>query len=69
MQAAGFSNKPDFFWTLHACFVSRPEQRILSCTLNSFAARAAMLTGPAVILLGLAPRHAVGLPRSINTQA
>ena len=27
VQAAGFSNKPDFFWTLHACFVSRPEQR------------------------------------------
>jgi uncharacterized protein len=27
VQAAGFSNKPDFYWTLHACFVSRPEQR------------------------------------------
>ena len=25
--AAGFTNKPDFFWTLHACFVSRPEDR------------------------------------------
>ena len=27
VEAAGFTNKPDFFWTLHACFVSRPEQR------------------------------------------
>jgi uncharacterized protein len=27
VEAAGFSNKPDFYWTLHACFVSRPEQR------------------------------------------
>ncbi len=24
---AGFTNKADFFWTLHACFVSRPEDR------------------------------------------
>ena len=22
-----FTSKNDFFWTLHACFVSRPEQR------------------------------------------
>lgn len=27
VEAAGFSSKQDFFWTLHACFVSRPEQR------------------------------------------
>jgi uncharacterized protein len=27
VQAAGFSSRTDFYWTLHACFVSRPEQR------------------------------------------
>jgi len=27
VEAAGFTNKRDFFWALHACFVSRPEQR------------------------------------------
>ena len=27
VEAAGFSDRVDFFWTLHACFVSRPEQR------------------------------------------
>ncbi|MGO4915656.1 vWA domain-containing protein [Pseudogemmobacter sp. W21_MBD1_M6] len=27
VQAAGFSSKQDFYWTLHACFVSRPEHR------------------------------------------
>lgn len=27
VQAAGFSSRTDFFWTLHACFVARPEQR------------------------------------------
>ncbi len=27
VEAAGFTEKVDFFWTLHACFVSRPEQR------------------------------------------
>ncbi|MGY6411400.1 MAG: vWA domain-containing protein [Alkalilacustris sp.] len=27
VQAAGFSERRDFFWTLHACFVSRPEHR------------------------------------------
>jgi uncharacterized protein with von Willebrand factor type A (vWA) domain len=27
VEAAGFSERTDFFWTLHACFVSRPEQR------------------------------------------
>ena len=27
VQAAGFTDKRDFYWVLHACFVSRPEQR------------------------------------------
>ncbi len=27
VKAAGFTNKTDFYWTLHACFVSRPEDR------------------------------------------
>jgi hypothetical protein len=27
VQAAGFTKRDDFFWTLHACFVSRPEHR------------------------------------------
>ncbi len=27
VAAAGFTNKRDFYWTLHACFVTRPEQR------------------------------------------
>ncbi|MFQ5622060.1 MAG: VWA domain-containing protein [Paracoccaceae bacterium] len=27
VAAAGFTSKRDFFWTLHACFVSRPEHR------------------------------------------
>jgi len=27
VKAAGFSRKPDFYWTLHACFVNRPEHR------------------------------------------
>jgi len=27
VAVAGFSDKRDFYWTLHACFVSRPEQR------------------------------------------
>jgi len=27
VQAIGFANKADFFWTLHACFVDRPEHR------------------------------------------
>jgi uncharacterized protein with von Willebrand factor type A (vWA) domain len=26
VQAAGFTSRTDFYWTLHACFVSRPEQ-------------------------------------------
>ena len=27
VRAAGFTKKQDFYWTLHACFVSRPEHR------------------------------------------
>jgi uncharacterized protein with von Willebrand factor type A (vWA) domain len=27
VEATGFSEKRDFFWTLHACFVNRPEHR------------------------------------------
>ncbi|MDJ0827896.1 MAG: VWA domain-containing protein [Rhodobacter sp.] len=27
VEAAGFSEKRDFYWVLHACFVSRPEHR------------------------------------------
>ncbi len=27
VQSAGFTQRDDFFWTLHACFVSRPEHR------------------------------------------
>ena len=27
VEAAGFSERRDFYWTLHACFVSRPEHR------------------------------------------
>jgi uncharacterized protein with von Willebrand factor type A (vWA) domain len=29
VEAAGFTDKRDFYWTLHACFVSRPEQRLV----------------------------------------
>ncbi len=28
VEAAGFSARTDFYWTLHACFVNRPEQRV-----------------------------------------
>ncbi|MEL7176296.1 MAG: VWA domain-containing protein [Pseudomonadota bacterium] len=27
VQAAGFTERADFYWTLHACFVTRPEHR------------------------------------------
>ncbi|WP_238367326.1 vWA domain-containing protein [Mesobacterium pallidum] len=27
VEAAGFTSKTDFYWTLHACFVNRPEHR------------------------------------------
>ena len=29
VQTAGFTRRDDFYWTLHACFVSRPEHRLL----------------------------------------
>lgn len=29
VEAAGFTDKRDFYWTLHACFVSRPEHRLV----------------------------------------
>lgn len=29
VEAAGFTDKRDFFWTLHACFVNRPEHRLV----------------------------------------
>ncbi|CUH77030.1 vWA domain-containing protein [Tropicibacter naphthalenivorans] len=29
VQAAGFTDRMDFYWTLHACFVNRPEHRVV----------------------------------------
>ncbi|WP_037307129.1 vWA domain-containing protein [Ruegeria halocynthiae] len=29
VQAAGFTERRDFYWTLHACFVNRPEHRMV----------------------------------------
>ena len=29
VEAAGFTEKRDFYWTLHACFVNRPEHRMV----------------------------------------
>ena len=29
VAAAGFSQKPDFYWTLHACFVTKPQDRLI----------------------------------------
>lgn len=29
VAAAGFTSRTDFYWTLHACFVSKPEQRVV----------------------------------------
>lgn len=29
VEAAGFTKRDDFFWTLSACFVSRPEHRVV----------------------------------------
>ncbi|MFN4153601.1 MAG: vWA domain-containing protein [Paracoccaceae bacterium] len=29
VEVAGFSERVDFYWTLHACFVSRPEERVV----------------------------------------
>jgi len=50
--------------------VARPDQRVIACDLNSFAASAAALAGPAVILLCLAPRAALSqLPLMHEAQA
>ncbi|MEP2642103.1 VWA domain-containing protein [Roseobacter sp.] len=29
VEAVGFTDKGDFYWTLHACFVNRPEHRLV----------------------------------------
>ncbi|SFS13440.1 vWA domain-containing protein [Yoonia litorea] len=29
IAAVGFTSKRDFYWTLHACFVSKPEERLI----------------------------------------
>ncbi|NEX45353.1 vWA domain-containing protein [Pseudotabrizicola algicola] len=29
VEVAGFSERADFYWTLHACFVGRPEERVI----------------------------------------
>ena len=29
VETAGFSEKRDFYWTLHACFVTKPEHRVI----------------------------------------
>ena len=29
ISAAGFTDRMDFYWALHACFVSKPEQRVV----------------------------------------
>ena len=29
VAAAGFTERRDFYWALHACFVSRPEERVV----------------------------------------
>ncbi|MDO8882998.1 MAG: VWA domain-containing protein [Pseudotabrizicola sp.] len=29
VEVVGFSERVDFYWTLHACFVSRPEERVI----------------------------------------
>ncbi|MDO9581786.1 MAG: VWA domain-containing protein [Desulfomicrobium sp.] len=29
VEVAGFTERVDFYWTLHACFVSRPEERVV----------------------------------------
>lgn len=29
VEAVGFTQKRDFYWTLHACFVSKPEDRLI----------------------------------------
>lgn len=49
--------------------VSRPDQRILPATLATLPEVASTLTGPAIILYGLAPRHAAALPQLKEAQA
>lgn len=29
VETAGFTERRDFYWTLHACFVNRPEHRVI----------------------------------------
>ena len=29
VAAAGFTSRQDFYWALHACFVSKPEHRVI----------------------------------------
>ena len=29
VEVVGFSERVDFYWTLHACFVNRPEERVI----------------------------------------
>ena len=29
VAAAGFTSRQDFYWALHACFVSKPEHRVV----------------------------------------
>jgi len=43
VEAAGFSERTDFYWVLHASFVSRPEERRgLSPGLPALLARPAL---------------------------
>ncbi len=49
--------------------VSRPDQRILPATLATLPDVAAQLTGPAIILYGLAPRQAALLSQSNEARA
>ncbi len=49
--------------------VSRPDQRVIAATIATLPALAEGLTGPAVMLLGLAPRAAVGALRILKEVA
>ena len=48
---------------------SRADERVVAATLATLPAAAATLTGPAVILLGLAPRAAVELLETAPKEA
>ncbi len=48
---------------------SRPDQRVIAATVATMPAMAEGLTGPAVMLLGLAPRRAPAAIRSLNEAA